>query len=125
MVRGLIIRGSGTNLETMDAGVFVEQSAADAIVEGNRLEGNLYGIYLHGAPNAIARDNQIIGIREGRVNEAGNGVSVSNAPGPKCSTTTSASAVTAFSSSPARTTFLRTFIPRPAVRNPLHVHQRQ
>ena len=44
VVRGLIIRGSGTNLETMDAGVFVEQSAAGAIVEGNRLEGNLYGI---------------------------------------------------------------------------------
>ena len=65
----------------MDAGVFVEQSAAGAVVEENRIEGNLYGIYLHGAENAVARKNEIIGIDVGRVNEAGNGVSVWNAPG--------------------------------------------
>ena len=65
----------------MDAGVFVEQSAAGAVVEENRIEGNLYGIYLHGAENAVARNNQIIGIGVGRMNEAGNGVSVWNAPG--------------------------------------------
>ena len=46
VVRGLIIRGSGTNLEEMDAGVFVEKTATGALVEGNRIEGNLYGIYL-------------------------------------------------------------------------------
>jgi nitrous oxidase accessory protein len=67
----------------MDAGVFVEKSAAGAIVEGNRIEGNLYGVYLHGAENAVARNNEIVGIREGRVNEAGNGISVWNAPGAK------------------------------------------
>ena len=83
VVRGLIIRGSGTNLEALDAGVFVEKTAVGAIVENNRLEGNLYGICLHGAPNAVARNNQIIGIREGRINEAGNGISVWNAPGGK------------------------------------------
>jgi nitrous oxidase accessory protein len=83
VVRGLTIRGSGTDLEAMDAGVFVEKSAAGAIVENNRIEGNLYGIYLHGAPDAVARNNQIVGIREGRVNEAGNGISVWNAPGAK------------------------------------------
>jgi nitrous oxidase accessory protein len=81
VVRGLTIRGSGTNLEAMDAGVFVEKSATGAVVEGNRLEGNLYGIYLHGAANSVARNNKIVGIREGRVNEAGNGISVWNAPG--------------------------------------------
>jgi nitrous oxidase accessory protein len=83
VVRGLIIRGSGRNLETMDAGVFVEKSAADSVVEENRIEGNLYGIYLHGAENAVARKNEIVGINIGRVNEAGNGVSVWNAPGAK------------------------------------------
>ena len=83
IVRGLTIRGSGTDLEKMDAGVFVEKTAAGARVENNRIEGNLYGIYLHGAENAVARANTIIGMREGRVNEAGNGVSVWNAPGAK------------------------------------------
>jgi nitrous oxidase accessory protein len=67
----------------MDAGVFVEKSAAGALVEENRIEGNLYGIYLHGAENAVARKNEIVGIDVGRVNEAGNGVSVWNAPGAK------------------------------------------
>jgi nitrous oxidase accessory protein len=83
VVRGLTIRGSGGDLEAMDAGLFVEQSAAGAVVESNRLEGNLYGIYLHGAPGAVARHNQIVGIKDGRVNEAGNGISVWNAPGAK------------------------------------------
>lgn len=83
VVRGLTIRGSGTDLEKMDAGVFVEKTAAGALVEGNRIEGNLYGIYLHGAENSVARGNTIIGIEEGRVNEAGNGISVWNATGAK------------------------------------------
>jgi len=82
-VRGLTIRGSGRDAERMDAGVFVEKTASGALVEGNRIEGNLYGIYLHGAENAIARRNEIVGIAEGRVNEAGNGISVWNAPGAK------------------------------------------
>jgi nitrous oxidase accessory protein len=81
VVRGLTIRGSGMDLEVMDAGVFVAQSAAGAVVETNTLDGNLYGIYLHGAPKAIARGNVIVGVKTGRVNEAGNGVSVWNAPG--------------------------------------------
>lgn len=82
-VRGLTVRGSGRDLDEMDAGVFVERSATGAVVEGNRLEGNLYGIYLHGAANAVARGNVIVGIKEGRINDAGNGVSVWNAPGAK------------------------------------------
>ena len=82
-VRGLTIRGSGMSLEKMDAGVFVEKTADGAVVEGNRIEGNLYGIYLHGAENSVARGNTIIGIAEGRLNEAGNGISVWNATGAK------------------------------------------
>ncbi|QFU14803.1 nitrous oxide reductase family maturation protein NosD [Microvirga thermotolerans] len=80
-VRGLTIRGSGLDLPEMDSGVFVEKSAAGAVVEDNVIEGNLYGVYLHGAENAVARGNRILGLQEGRVNEAGNGVSVWNAPG--------------------------------------------
>lgn len=63
--------------------MFVEKTATRAVVERNRIEGNLYGIYLHGAEDAIARGNTIVGIKEGRVNEAGNGISVWNAPGAK------------------------------------------
>ena len=49
VIRGLTIRGSGRDPEKMDAGVFVEKTATRALVEGNKIEGNLYGIYLHGA----------------------------------------------------------------------------
>jgi nitrous oxidase accessory protein len=83
IVRGLTIRGSGKDLEKMDSGVFVEKTAKGAVVESNRIEGNLYGIYLHGSEDAIARGNTIIGMEEGRVNEAGNGISVWNATGAK------------------------------------------
>lgn len=83
VVRGLDIRGSGMDLEPMDAGVFVEQTAAGALVEGNLLEGNLYGVYLHGAPDAVVRGNRIRGLQQRRINEAGNGVSIWNAPGAR------------------------------------------
>jgi nitrous oxidase accessory protein len=83
IVRGLTVRGSGMSLEAMDSGIFIEKTATGALVEHNRIEGNLYGIYLHGAENSVARKNEIIGIEEGRVNEAGNGFSVWNATGAK------------------------------------------
>lgn len=82
-VRGLEIVGSGSNLDTMDAGVFVKETAKGALVEGNAILGNLYGIYLHGAAGAVARGNRIEGMHGGRTNQAGNGVSVWNAPGAK------------------------------------------
>lgn len=82
-VRGLAIRGSGGDLVAMDSGVFIEQSAVGALVEANRIEGNLYGVFLHGAPDAIVRGNVIVGRRGSRVSEFGNGVSVWNAPGGK------------------------------------------
>lgn len=83
VVRGLTIRGSGADLEKMDAGVFIEKTAPRSLVEGNRIEDNLYGVYIHGAEGAVVRRNEIIGIRRGRMNDAGNGVSVWDAPGAK------------------------------------------
>lgn len=80
---GIAVSGSGSSLEDMNSGVFVAQTAKRAIVEKNRIEGNLYGIYLHGAENSIARDNVIIGTGEGRLSETGNGVTLWNAPGAR------------------------------------------
>ncbi len=83
VVRGLEVRGSGRSLETMDSGIFVEQSARGAVVEDNHLEDNLFGMYLHGAPDAIVRHNMVIGLRQARNSETGNGITVWNAPGAK------------------------------------------
>jgi nitrous oxidase accessory protein len=52
-------------------------------VEDNRFENNLFGIYLHGAPDALARHNVIIGLQKARSGQTGNGITVWNAPGAK------------------------------------------
>jgi nitrous oxidase accessory protein len=80
-VRGLTITGSGTSLDGMDSGVFLENSAARATVESNRIEDNLIGVFIHGARDAIVRGNVIRGRQDLRLNEAGNGLQVWNAPG--------------------------------------------
>jgi nitrous oxidase accessory protein len=82
-VRGLTIEGSGMDLDTLDSGVFATEAATGAVVEDNAILGNLYGIYLHGSRGAIARNNRIEGLREGRTSRSGSGVSVWNAPGAK------------------------------------------
>jgi nitrous oxidase accessory protein len=80
-VRNLSIRGSGMSLETMDAGVFLAQSAARARILDNDIEGNLVGVYIHGAPESIVRGNRIVGRVLPHWNDSGNGVYLWNAPG--------------------------------------------
>jgi nitrous oxidase accessory protein len=79
-IRGVTIRGSGHDLQTMDSGIFLEKTAERALVENNRFEGNLFGIYVHGAAGSRVERNIVEGVRGGRLNEAGNGVSLWNAP---------------------------------------------
>jgi nitrous oxidase accessory protein len=79
-VRGVTIRGSGHDLQTMDSGVFLEKTAERALIEDNRFEGNLFGIYVHGAAGSRVLRNIVEGARGGRTQEAGNGVSLWNAP---------------------------------------------
>jgi nitrous oxidase accessory protein len=80
-VRHLGIRGSGHDQAQMEAGVFLDQSAAGAVVEANDIRDNLVGVYVHGAPGAIVRGNRIVGWAAPNLNDSGNGVYVWNAPG--------------------------------------------
>ena len=79
-ITGLTISGSGSDRVAMDAGINLAKTARGALVEDNVLVGNLHGIRIQGAPDATVRDNDITG-RTGRQAEAGNGISVWNAPG--------------------------------------------
>lgn len=79
-IRGLRVRGSGRDLQAMDSGIFLEKTALRARVEGNRLSGNLFGVYVHGAAGSQVLHNEIEGLRDVRLSEAGNGVSLWNAP---------------------------------------------
>ncbi|MCF2524871.1 nitrous oxide reductase family maturation protein NosD [Bradyrhizobium sp. G127] len=79
-IRGVTIRGSGHDMQAMDSGVFLQKTAERALIENNRFEGNLFGIYVHGAAGSRVLHNVVEGVRGGRLNEAGNGVSLWNAP---------------------------------------------
>ena len=81
VIRDLLITGSGRSHETIDSGVQLTRTARAALVEGNRLEDNLYGVDIHGANDSIVRGNTIIGGQDRRMNSRGNGVYVWNAPG--------------------------------------------
>lgn len=58
-VRGLVVSGSGSLLVNEDAAIEVE--GADAVIEGNRIEDSLFGIYLREAPRSRIAGNTIIG----------------------------------------------------------------
>ena len=79
-IHGITVRGSGVD-NAMDAGIYLDQKALGASVEGNTISGNLIGVYVHGAAGAIVRGNTIVGRTDLRLNDRGNGVYVWNAPG--------------------------------------------
>ncbi|MCA9937249.1 MAG: nitrous oxide reductase family maturation protein NosD [Anaerolineales bacterium] len=56
-LRGFVVRHSGQVLDQENAGIAVE--SPDALIENNRLEETLFGIYLRQADRTILRNNQI------------------------------------------------------------------
>ena len=81
VLRGLTVTGSGSDLSVEDSGIFVTARAAGAVIEDNRLEGNLIGVNLKGPKAAVVRRNRIEGRHDDRMSERGNGVSIWNSPG--------------------------------------------
>lgn len=82
-IEHLRIEGSGVDLPAMDSGVLLEKSALRAQVLDNQLMGNLFGVYVHGAADSLVQNNLIVGRDDLRVAEAGDGVSIWNAPGAR------------------------------------------
>lgn len=82
-VRNLVVQNSGTDRERIASGIHLDRAAHRAVIEGNRLEGNLFGVYLWGPSDALVRDNTIVGRDDLRMSERGNGVSVWNSPGTR------------------------------------------
>ena len=80
-IENLQITGSGDSHEDIDSGVQLTKNAVRAIVRGNVLTGNLYGVDIHGARDARVSGNKITGRDDRRMNRRGNGVYVWNAPG--------------------------------------------
>ena len=58
-VKGLTIRGSGIDVPAMDSAILVARTAPGAKIFNNRLEGNLFGVYLHGAGNKLDKQSAL------------------------------------------------------------------
>jgi nitrous oxidase accessory protein len=80
-IAGVTVTGSGLSNEDLDAGIKIVKKADRAVIEGNRVLGNLHGIDVHGGRDAVVRDNTIEGTRNPRLNDRGNGIYVWNSPG--------------------------------------------
>lgn len=80
-LRGLTVRGSGVVESDLDAGIHLARSAADARVEDNLLEDNLYGIVVQGPPRALVQKNRIRNRNDRRSNDRGNGINLWNTTG--------------------------------------------
>lgn len=80
-VKGLTVIGSGSSHDTIDSGIQLTKTAIAPQILNNAVLGNLYGIDIHGAKNALVSGNRIEGRLDRHVNRRGNGVYVWNAPG--------------------------------------------
>ena len=80
-IEGLTIERSGVDLPAMDSAILLERGAVRAVIRSNSLRGNLFGIYVHGANDALIENNTIVGRSDLRMAEAGDGVAIWNAPG--------------------------------------------
>lgn len=78
IVQGLTLRNGGTDLEAMDAVVFVEKQAARVRLIGNRIHARAFGIWLDGTAEAVVAGNRISGDTTLRSQDRGNGIHLFN-----------------------------------------------
>ncbi|MDF0749762.1 nitrous oxide reductase family maturation protein NosD [Marinobacter sp. 71-i] len=78
---GCQVRNWGEDLNELDAGIFVAPEAWGAVVEGNRLNGPAFGIWLDGTRDVTVRDNHIRGDAGIRSQDRGNGIHLFNTTG--------------------------------------------
>jgi len=73
VIRGLVIQNSGDKLNSEDAGI--EANAPGVVIDGNRIQNTLFGIYLKQAPDGVIRNNRITGM-DLEVQRRGDGIRV-------------------------------------------------
>ena len=73
-VQGLTVVGSWSEHDGIDSGIQLLKTADAPIVRDNVLLGNLYGIDVHGADDAVVSNNRIEGRQDRHMNARGNGI---------------------------------------------------
>lgn len=80
-LRGCHIRNWGSDLNELDAGIFIAGEAKGAVVADNRLQGPAFGVWLDATPDVTVRDNVIRGHASLRSQDRGNGIHLFNTTG--------------------------------------------
>jgi nitrous oxidase accessory protein len=70
-VEDLTMRNCGNDIELSEAGIRIEQDAADALVKRNRVEACRFGIWIHGSERARIVDNEVLGMKELAIHDRG------------------------------------------------------
>lgn len=68
----------GNDLTEMNAGIFVEKSAAQITINNNYLNGDTFGIWIDSSPGATITNNKIQGNQAIRSQDRGNGIHLYN-----------------------------------------------
>jgi nitrous oxidase accessory protein len=76
-VRGFVVRGTGISLDREDAGI--RSTGANTVLENNRVEDALFGIYLQQAADSVVRGNTIRGM-DLPISRRGDGLKVFYSP---------------------------------------------
>lgn len=77
-LRGLTLRGSGDNIEQIDACVYVHDDAHHTQLLDNNMAQCLFGIWVNGAHHAVIAGNVIKGIFKRIFSDRGNGINLWN-----------------------------------------------
>jgi nitrous oxidase accessory protein len=78
---GCTVRNWGSDLNELDAGIFVAREAQGTVVENNRLQGPAFGVWLDATPDVTVRNNHIRGDTRLRSQDRGNGIHLFNTTG--------------------------------------------
>lgn len=73
-VDGLVVRGSGRDLQGPDACVYVATTATDSVIERSTVTDCLFGIWLHEVRGVHVEDNLVEGRPDPRPSSKGNGI---------------------------------------------------
>lgn len=82
-VEGFVVRDSGADLLHQNAGIQVLPGAHRAVVRGNELTYNLFGLWIEKADAVVVQDNVITGKRDLASSQRGNGVQLYNTRGAR------------------------------------------
>lgn len=77
-IKDLQIENSGHDLTKMNAGIFVEPTANNILIENNKLDGNSFGIWLSKCKTPKVINNRIHGEVGRRSQDRGNGIHLSS-----------------------------------------------